>query len=282
MNKLRIFYSMTIMLLSFSLFTGSANANVCQVLLAVHHHVESTIAQGDIPVVIFDLDDTLIDTRQRNLRIINDFINGEDISIRFPLEVEKLKSLLLSDIRYNLADTLKVKGVVDEGFVKEISSFWLTNFFSNQYSATDKPNPGAAKYVRKLQLAGAIIVYLTGRDVPRMREGTIANLKKLGFPLDNNAVLMMKPIATMDDLAFKKEALQTISKLGKVVGAFENEPANINLLHSSYPEAISVFLDTIHSPKPIEPDAGIEWVKNFMLCDELVKTTSELQLLFNN
>jgi phosphoglycolate phosphatase-like HAD superfamily hydrolase len=219
----------------------------------------SAIGCGESPVAVFDLDDTLINTRGRTYRILIEFADSAEA--RFPAEAAKLKMLKPGDTRYVLKHTLSQLGIENEAFLKEASAFWAPRFFSDAYVIDDQPNPGAAAYVRSLERVGTRIVYLTGRDVPNMQRGTIQNLRELGFP---EGTLLMKPDAKMDDLAFKKSAIEGIRAMGSVVGVFENEPANLNLLHEAFPDALGVFIDTIHSPKPDRPYEGAAWVGHFL------------------
>lgn len=236
-----------------------------EALEVVAERVEQASNQGKQAVVIFDLDDTLINTRERNLRILRDFASQPEIQASHPEEAQKILHIRLNEIKYLLGDTLKGIGITDEALLKNASDFWLARFFTNEYCALDKQNLGAAKYARRLARAGAKIVYLTGRDVPRMETGTIENLKKNNFPgVETQGLLMMKPTAQMDDLQFKKESFVKIAEMGEVVGVFENEPANINAMAEAFPDATAVFLDTIHSPKPDIPATGISWVKDFL------------------
>lgn len=220
------------------------------------------------PIVIIDLDDTLINTRERNLRILRDFAEVSSIKQTFPSEALKVKNLNLDQIRYLLADSLKGIGIENLDFIKAASDFWLSRFFSNEYCSEDLPTKGAAQYLQQLENAGAKIIYLTGRDVPRMETGTLANLKRNSFPLEK-AKLMMKPDPKMDDLVFKQQAFVEIDKLGEVVGVIENEPANINAMKDAFPQATAVFLDTIHSPKPDVPKDGVHWVQDFTISDAI-------------
>ena len=79
--------------------------------------------------------------------------------------------------------------------------------------------------------AGAKIVYLTGRDIPRMHDGTVISLARNRFPMNaSEAELIMKPDPKIDDLEFKKAQMARIAKMGEVIGVFENEPANLNAM----------------------------------------------------
>jgi hypothetical protein len=232
-----------------------------QALQEVILRVEEAKAHSRTPVVLFDLDDTLINTRERNMRIIKDFAAQADIQANFAKESTIMEEVKLKDIKYQLSDTLSGIGIQSVDLMKQASDFWLSRFFGNEYCAQDIPTPGAAKYLHFLARAGAQIVYLTGRDIPRMQEGTIINLKRNFFPA--SAKLMMKPDPKMDDLLFKKQAFADVAAMGEVVGVFENEPANVNAMSEAFPKATAIFLDTIHSAKPDVPAANVQWVKDF-------------------
>jgi hypothetical protein len=244
----------------------SVQAQETNGLQTVLDRVEQVTAQRQQAIVIMDLDDTLINTRERNLRIIQDFVRLPEIAPSYPEESEKALQLQAGNIRYLLGDTLKNAGITNADFIKKASDYWLANFFTNNYCAHDKQIPGAARYLYKLIQAGAKIVYLTGRDTPRMGSGTAENLQRNFFPTaPTQALLMMKPDAKIDDLQFKKDSFAQIANMGEVVGVFENEPANLNAMMDAFPEAMGIFLDTIHSPKPDVPKQNATWVLNFIL-----------------
>jgi hypothetical protein len=226
--------------------------------------VKQEKAEGKNPVVMFDLDDTTINTRERTLRIIQQFAHQPQASALSADVLSKLASIDANDVQFSLADTLKSRGLQDPALAKSLQDFWLTKFFTNELCAGDQQNPGAARYARELVRAGAKVVYLTGRDAPRMHDGTVASLIKNGFPTQASmAVLIMKPDASMDDLKFKESQYATVAAMGHVVGAFENEPANINSMADAFPDAAAIFLDTIHSATSIVPEPRVQWVLDF-------------------
>jgi hypothetical protein len=266
MSNLRITLGLGISTAALFTQTVFARPHHPEALAKVIDRVEQSVYQGKKPIVVMDLDDTLIVTRERNLRILREFAAQNDIQNAYPTEAGKILRVQISDIRYGLPDTLKGLGVENEDLTKKAGDFWLRRFFTNEYCALDKATPGAAKYLHLLVRAGATVVYLTGRDVPRMHDGTAANLVKNRFPMDpRQALLMMKPDPKLDDLQFKKDSFAQIAKMGEVVGAFENEPANINAMAEAFPSADAVFLDTVHSPKPDVPQDRVEWVSDFRL-----------------
>ena len=161
---------------------------------------------------------------------------------------------------------MKTLGIENENFLKDLNAIWLQKFFTNEYCVKDRANAKAASYVREIVAHGGFVVYLSGRDVPRMGAGTETNLKLRGFPVDpESTVLMLKPDAAIPDLDFKVGAFAKIATLGDVVAGFENEPANLNVIASRFPQAQMIFLDTIHSAKPDVPTERAEWVSNFRI-----------------
>ena len=91
-------------------------------------------------------------------------------------------------------------------------------------------------------------MYLTGRDVPRMSEGTERSLKNHAFPLDGQVSRMvLKPQANLDDAEFKLEVIRDCESRYDRIWLFENEPVNLNLIARECPQVGLVFIDTTHS-----------------------------------
>ena len=97
---------------------------------------------------------------------------------------------------------MKNVGVTDPDTIKSISDFWLERFFTNIYLMTDAILAGGPEFVNACYDRGATIVYLTGRDVPRMEIGSRESLLRDGFPINKpRTKLMMKPHYKEKDLA---------------------------------------------------------------------------------
>jgi len=235
-----------------------------EVLEHVLHHVQEVSSEGQKPILVFDLDDTLINTRYRTQRILQEMATDLPLGEKFPWETQLLKTCQPENLLYELEDTLKGIGIADGRFISEATLFWAARYFSSSYVAQDLPIQAAVNYVRKAHQLGATIVYLTGRDTPRMGIGTSYNLKHLGFPIEvERTHLIMKPKKEMDDLEFKKSLLDQITHMGVVVAGYENEPANINLFRNAWPRASMIFVDSIHSKKPDVPANDVIWIKDF-------------------
>jgi hypothetical protein len=211
-------------------------------------------------VAVFDLDGCLFDTRPRQVRIFREF------AARYGFwELHQVEEQHFLD--WDLEKTLR-RAKVSEDFLQNhypaLRDFWKDCFFSSAYVHYDAAMPGAVALVRAVQAAGCQIVYLTGRDIT-MRGGTEAALRIFGFPYDQEKThLLTKPVADLDDTLFKEQAMEVLAQLGSVCMYLDNEPANVNVYHQHHPDALVVFVETDHSPKPIEPAKALPWLRSFV------------------
>lgn len=231
-------------------------------LSRVEVRVDSLVGAKRVPIVIFDIDGTLLDPAPRHQAIFRQYAEAhpaESAALRAGLE-----RLPVADYAYAPESTLARMGVADTGLVRRVRDTWVRHFFSNQYLSADTPIPGAAAFVESLWKRGAFVVYLTGRDVPRMLEGTAASLRDHGFPVARPRVsLVLKPEPRLPDAAFKDPALDAIAATGVVCAVFENEPANLNMMAGRFPGAHAVFVDTNHSPGAPPVVGWAAWIRTY-------------------
>ena len=201
------------------------------------------------PIVIFDLDDTLIDCRYRKKRILDQFAKNFANDKILGKIAEQLAAIPIHQIRYKMKDTLVDLKPSDEELIT-ISKYWADRHFSNEWIIDDTPFEGAVHYVQQVFDSGAHIVYLTAREERNMGEGTRTCLKKTGFPLGPSTSVLLKEDYQITDLQFKQKAIEDIRSKGQVVGFMENETANLNAMSDVFPEALALFRDTLCSPNP--------------------------------
>mgnify|MGYP002400608793 CR=1 FL=1 len=214
------------------------------------------------PVVVFDLDGTLMDNRPRTCVILREFAarcRGRDDALAARLEEARPE-----DLEYLLSDSLERIGAQRTELVAEMQAFWQERFFADAHLVHDVPVPGAVEFACACYDAGALLLYLTGRDLPLMGTGTFQSLRDLGFPIGVPATeLVLKPDANMPDEAFKRLLAPDLTRVGRVVAAFDNEPANCNVLHRLYPDAHVIHVATQHTPGAPPLDAGISRIADF-------------------
>lgn len=240
-----------------------AQKKLPEALTKVLEDVKAIRAQGERhPVVVFDLDATLFDNRERTRSILAELALEPDLA--GTAAGEKLLALQEAQVEYMVSDTLKAVGLEEPALVKRATDFWLPRFFSDVYATHDRVIAGGPAYVRALYDAGAFVVYLSGRDRPRMLVGTVQSLAGAGYPVGlDRTLLLLKPDPKTDDEAFKTTIMESLGRMGPVVGLFDNEPANVNLMYRAFPKAVVVFLETMHSPNPPAVLEGIVRMPDF-------------------
>jgi beta-phosphoglucomutase-like phosphatase (HAD superfamily) len=213
-------------------------------------------------VVVFDLDGTLMDNRPRTCAILRDF--AKRIEARNPAVAKRLLAVEPHELAYLIGDTLAKLGIDDEAIALDANAYWRERFFVDDHLTHDVEIPGAVDFARACYRAGAIIVYLTGRDLPLMGIGSFRSLRDLGFPIGvAGTELVLKPDAAMADDVFKRDAAPEIARVGRIIASFDNEPANTNIFLRLYPDAASVLIDTQHAPGAPPLDNGVRVIGDF-------------------
>lgn len=227
------------------------------------HVLDSALARarraGPRGVAVFDLDSCLFDPRPRQATILADHAARGGPDWLRAVRPEHFED-------WHLDRTLRRAGVPGdqvEAHLAEVRRVWAWGFFSGDYLYLDPPLPGAVPYVTEVAALGLTVVYLTGRD-HWMAGATARALAAAGFPWGEPHRLMCKPDPTLEDAQFKAGALEAIAQLGQVAVFFDNEPANVNVFAARHPEALVVFVDTDHSPRPDRPEPSLPVVSGFL------------------
>lgn len=210
--------------------------------------IQKDLQEGPVRT-IFDLDSTLYDVSPRISQIINEFGRLPEISSSYPEHADLLQKVTPSPKDWGIKRTLMRYPFTkpDDEFIHQLVHFWKKAFFSSEYLKYDVPYPGALPFVKNLDNLGAEVHYLTGRDVPRMLQGTIDSLCSEGFPLkEDNSNLALKPGTDVTDWQFKNTYFSDLKAEG-TTWFFENEPANIHIVLENHPHVKVVFVDTVHS-----------------------------------
>ncbi|MCA9573320.1 MAG: hypothetical protein KC656_36035 [Myxococcales bacterium] len=210
------------------------------------------------PVVVFDVDSTLVSTAGRHLAILRAFAEGR------PALRELAARLAPEDFGWTVDAPVRARMDLDPETASALQAFWADAFFSDRFLAHDRPVPGAVDFVRRVHSAGAWVVYLTARAADRMGARTAETLVSMGFPVvEGRATLHLKPSSDTSDHGHKASALAEAAWLGEVVATFENEPANANLFARSFPGGLHVLVGSLCSPGAPDPDPTVLRVDGF-------------------
>lgn len=229
------------------------------------------VKNGGKPVkVVFDLDSTIFDVKPRSLRILKEFALSADAKKISPELAEWSLSLPSHQLLYTLEESAKANGAPGteaqiKQYLQAAFQFWMKRFFTNEYLTMDTPTLGAVDYVNQVVDAGAIAVYLTGRDWPGMGKGTRSMLEQHGFPMGEKiSELFMKPNFQMDDSEYKDEALRDLRGSSHTVALFDNEPANFHVFEKNFPEAWLVLFHSNCSQKEAKPVKRLYKIDSFL------------------
>ncbi len=210
--------------------------------------VLNLIENHSAPMVVFDIDSTIMNTSTRNFKILQEAAKIYREIAPFLTKLDPIK------MGWNVMDDLRIAGYKNESILAKIADFWKERFFTDDFVLYDIPYPNVANFITKLYDSGAVLYYLTGRDLPNMSKGTIESFTIHGLPVGDRTIFHFKPNFEMPDFDFKKEAFSDIKnhKLD-VLAIFENDPANANIFKEHFPDAEVFLIDTVTPPNPPLP-----------------------------
>jgi AAA15 family ATPase/GTPase len=235
-----------------------------ETLKLIKSDIHKEIKKGSLTRVVFDLDSTLFNVAPRFSKIIEEFCSDSVMRRKYARAIEILSQIQITHHPYYLKQFMLDIGLNEEPqtFYKEIFEYWRSRFFNDKYVIFDEPEVGAVEFVDELYKQGVHIIYLTGRDEPRMKIGTLESLKKWNFPVaQDRAELVLKPYKELDDAEFKRDHFQIFPPNEKI-WFFENEPVNIHLVLKDCPHVKIIYFDSVHSGKAPAPE-GLPTIKNF-------------------
>jgi hypothetical protein len=207
--------------------------------------------QGKPPAVIFDLDGTLSDNRERTFPILKLWMEQEPLTPQIRAKLEKLR---VQDLPYGLKDLFLIAGLSESEADSALGSFrpfWHERFFSNDFIPFDRAFAGSIELVRQAMQAGATIIYMTGRDIG-LKPGSLKDLQEEGFPLGKGTELILQK-TRVPDAEYKERETRVLNEQYDIVATLDNEPANIMAFVRGAPEALHVFVATSSSDTPATP-----------------------------
>jgi hypothetical protein len=242
-----MFYFLTLLL---SVSASFAAAPVPQAeLRLVETRVSETFKKGQTPVLIFDLDETLIDSTPRKYMALRDAVKeicgymNDHYDYVYPavctqgIHIHQSQIYALSN-RYALSELFTISSSYQKEILDDFMDRVFTFYLSGKHLELDREIPGAVSFVRKMRELGAKLYFVSSRSDSSQREGTLASLRTLGMDAPTlEQEVILKPDG-MRSLEFKQKTFAMIHQQpGEVVGVFENEPENINAMIQEFPHA---------------------------------------------
>lgn len=156
--------------------------------------------RGQRSCVVFDIDNTLVDTRHRTRAAARSYVR------RDPAAAE----LLCVRVGYDGLQTAQRAGL-SPARARRFQRFWERFFWDTRHFKHDRRIGITGQLVRQARAAGAEVFYLTGR-VEELRCGTVAQLRRLGLPDADREHVVCKPRLGTPTGPFKQRVLDRLHR----------------------------------------------------------------------
>lgn len=245
-------------LILFSALRAEAMPRELELVVARAHEIS---ASGGTPMVISDLDETLIDSTTRRYQALRDSLPEACAEVPAAacgaLKGINIAEQLALPNRYDLEPLLDLVKFPQGGARQRLLNATVDKYLSGRHIELDQAVPGALDLVHQLQNAGAEIYYVSARSDAKQRAGTIDNLHSLGFIRDGEDTRVILKPQGMSSIEFKRSTFERLRKLASMnrreaILVMENEPENMNAFTETFPDALGVFVEgAFLKPEPV-------------------------------
>lgn len=171
-----------------------------------------TLTRLGMPVtVVFDLDNTVFDTRHRTLHAARAF-DAQQGTTHFA-------GASVGDMAVDGRLTAQKLGLPDD-VIETFSAFWDASFWTPAHLAHDAPIADMVELVHRARSAGATVRFLTGRTQD-FHGDSVAQLRRAGVDVDG-ADVCCKPDLTVRTAPFKEQVLKAWQRSAEI-GFFVTE-----------------------------------------------------------
>ena len=133
---------------------------------------------------VFDVDNTLVDTRWRTMR-------AAKVHAKLCPEASALGRIGIGQVGWNGEQTALAAGL-DAAAAGRFAGCWERFFWDGRHLVLDRPNRTVCLIARLARLAGAEVFYLTGREQP-LASATVRQLRRLHLPNADEGHVLCKP-----------------------------------------------------------------------------------------
>lgn len=196
--------------------------------------IKKKVAAGEKVVVVFDIDNTLFDSRARTAAAANEY--GETNGI------PKLEQLTADQAELNGKDTAKKAGISNIATINDFAKFWSGFFFQGAHYHHDTPLASSIAWANAAKAAGAEIVYLTGRE-QKSESFTRAQLKAAGLPDTDAKHVICKPASAKSTPEYKAAEFEKLTKSSHVAWFLTESERDISAVQKAVPSVPCVVLE---------------------------------------
>lgn len=210
------------------------------------HQIGKLASDGVKVRCVFDLDNTLFDTRWRTLHCARAFDGSEGSEHFAHLSDDEL----IGHIGRNGRETALALGLPDD-VVERFAAYWDQAFWRPEALAHDRPMDPPLHLITEAMKRGAEVVFLTGRverhldaqgQVIGFRDASIAQLLAIGVEVRPEQ-LILKPDTSTRTAPFKAEVLRRFEEEG-AIGFFVTEGIrDISHVREALPRSACFLLD---------------------------------------
>ncbi len=237
--------------------------------------IKEISGNGIIPIVVFDLDETIVNSAPRRYLSYLEALSNEILIDDYPDLVKLAKKMTLFNIEKlkNTYDTKKLfnsLGIFDNIFIKRVFDIMFPIYLSNKYMLHDQVIPGANAYIRLLMQNGAFVVFISSRYEATQKKGTILSLKKHKFIKRGDSYKIILRPQGMSSIDFKNMAFKKVAGFkiingtrAKVALVFENEPENMNAMLNWFTDAKAYFVKGAYIKKE-KLEKNVENIRDYL------------------
>jgi hypothetical protein len=205
---------------------------------AALEEVRARVARGERCLAVFDIDNTLVDTRPRTVAAARAF--GKRYGVK------RLAEATLADVGVDGRSTCLRMGLGPGALTDAFHAFWLEEFWKPESFARDLPIPEVVALARAAADAGAEVCCVTGR-IATLAETTRKELGRLeasGLPPVPAERLVCKPSLDVRTTEAKDAWLRERRAEGAHIAFFITEgERDINQLKQRQPELPCVLVE---------------------------------------
>jgi len=257
-------------------------------ITSILHEIKAAKDSKKKPLLVMDLDSTLINTSFRTANIFNEYAQSEQNAKKYPDLCQKIAEWeTVTEIFYpeefvarhcglilqikpenTAADTDTSPLICGDSTLslehaKELRKWWMKRFFNPHYLQHDRAYSHATEFIENAIENGASIAYLTGRNHNGVYDATLESLTKMGFPVDVPGVCLQLKPDSENDLDYKGRELKKLSEGFDPVWFIDNEAHLISMSHREHKNVTSIFFDSVHSGLAEISDQNIPSIKSW-------------------